>query len=45
MRNASSGLTGIFTRSTTTIAASANTMSTICFTSAHVTAWTPPTMV
>ncbi len=45
IRRASSGLTGIWKRSTTMIARSATTISTICFTSAHATACTPPNMV
>ncbi len=44
-RSASSGVTGSCTSRMTTISASAPTMSTICFTSAQVTAWTPPNMV
>jgi hypothetical protein len=44
-RNAPSALTGIFTISTITTSTSAPTIRNICFTSAHVTAWTPPIMV
>ncbi len=39
------GETGSLTSRTTTIATIATTMSTICFTSAQVTAWTPPIIV
>ncbi len=44
-RNAVSGLTGRRTKSTTTTAMRAVMMTTICFTSAHATACTPPIIV
>ena len=43
--NASLGDTGMRSSSTVTTAVIATTMSTICFTSAHVTACTPPIIV
>jgi hypothetical protein len=45
MASASPGATGMRTISTITIATTAVTISTICFTSAHVTACTPPNTV
>ncbi len=45
MCSASLGDTGIWTSSVMTTASSAPTIRNICFTSTHVTACTPPTIV